>query len=91
MSDLSNANLTQDNALELVANRTLVGQTVLIDETHFRNCKILECTLQYSGGPLIFEETELRGCRYVFSGPARMTFEFMELIGLVIPSPPQLM
>jgi len=71
--------------LELVANRTLVGQIVSIDETHFKNCRLLDCTLEYSGGPLVFEETELRGCRYVFLGSAGMTLELMKLVGLLSP------
>jgi len=72
--------------LETIENRTLLRQTVSIDETHFKNCKLLECTLEYHGGQIIFEETELRACRYVFLGSAGMTFEFMNLVGLVIPS-----
>ena len=55
----------------------------MIDRRHFIDCTLLNCTLEYSGGPVILERTQLSGCRYVFFEQAGMTVQLVQTLGLM--------
>ena len=61
---------------------TFENETVVIDGKHLIDCTLLNCTLEYSGGPVILERTELRGCHYVFRGQAQRTVALLKALGL---------
>ena len=61
----------------------LEGGSFALDDTRFTDCSFTGCTLSYSGQPVILERTALRGCRYLFSGTAKMTVEFLDCIGML--------
>jgi hypothetical protein len=69
--------------VEIVQGKTLDSVSVVIDETMFIDCTMIDCILEYSGGPVSFERTNMRGCRYVFFGQARATIHFLQEVGLM--------
>ena len=64
---------TPKRLMNILWNTTFENETVVIDGKHLVDCTLLNCTLEYSGGPVILERTELRGCHYVFRDQAQMT------------------
>ena len=73
--------------MKLVRGLILKGQTFDIDDHQFVDCQFTGCTLNYSGRPVSFEQTALRGCRYTFFGAAKMTLEFLDCVGLIPEDP----
>jgi hypothetical protein len=69
--------------VEIVQGRTLQSVAVVIDGTTFVDCTMIDCTLEYSGGPVAFERTQMRACRYVFFGQAKATVHFLQGVGLM--------
>ena len=69
--------------MEIVRGKTLDSVSVVIDETTFVDCTLVDCILEYSGGPVAFKRTQMRGCRYVFFGQARATVHFLQSVGLM--------
>ncbi|MBE7158105.1 MAG: hypothetical protein INR62_06660 [Rhodospirillales bacterium] len=72
-----------ESTLLLVKDQTFRDEILTIDNTHYSNCMLIRCTLEYSGGPVAFEHTQMKGCRYVFFGKARRTVHFLQGVGLL--------
>jgi hypothetical protein len=74
--------------LKTIQDTTIRGERLRIDDKTFVNCILANCILEYSGGPVSFERTHLRGCSYVFYGRARRTVDFLQNTGLMpcVPS-----
>ena len=68
--------------MDVIRNETLQDRRLPLDGKSFVNCSLVGCVLEYSGGPVNFEHTVFRSCKYVFFGPARATVHFMQAIGL---------
>ena len=73
--------------MEIVQGKTLESVSIVIDGTMFVDCTMVDCILEYSGGPVTFERTQMRGCRYVFFGQARATVHFLQNVGLMDQHP----
>ncbi len=73
--------------MHTIQQQQLEGVSVSIDDTHFVDCTFVDCILEYSGRPISFERTVMRGCRYVFFGSARSTVQFLQGVGLMEGSP----
>ncbi len=73
----------QEGTLQTVQNTTFEGEILTIDDTLYTDCVLINCTLEYSGGPVAFERTKMRGCHYVFFGRARRTVHFLQGVGLL--------
>lgn len=69
--------------MKVVTGLTLAGGSLALDDTRFVDCRFTDCELLYSGRPVILERTSLKGCRYIFSGRAKMTLEFLDCVGLL--------
>ena len=69
--------------MDIVRSETISNQHLTIDDTKFIDCTLIDCTLEYSGRPVIFEQTHLKDCRYVFLGDARRFLEFLQIAGVV--------
>ena len=69
--------------METVQDMTFENEILTIDNTLYSRCVLIHCTLEYSGGPVAFEHTQMRGCRYVFFGEARRTVHFLQGVGLL--------
>lgn len=69
--------------MEIISSRTIEDQSLEIDDKSFIDCTFINCILEYSGRPVNFERTMMRGCRYVFFGEARSTVHFLQGIGLM--------
>jgi hypothetical protein len=72
--------------MELIERRTFENEYVDLDDKQFKECKLVNCVLRYSGQPVIFESSRLESCRYVFFGPARATVHFLQAVNLLVPS-----
>jgi len=60
-----------DTALEVVANQTFSGQTVIIDGKRFIGCMFSNCTVQFGGGPCRFDDIKCSGKNtLIFTNPA---------------------
>ena len=70
-------------ALERIADRSFTEETVQLDGRHFVDCRVANCVLEYSGGPVILEGTEFTGCRFRFGGEAAMTISLIGCFGLI--------
>ncbi len=70
--------------MDILWNTTFENEAVVIDGKHLVDCTLLNCTLEYSGGPVILERTEFRGCHYTFFGQAHATVGFLEALGLML-------
>lgn len=73
--------------MEVVACRTFRNERVILDEKHFVDCDLIECILEYSGGPIAFESSKISRCQYFFYGPARRTVDYLQAVGLVNSNP----
>ena len=69
--------------METIEGRTIRGEIIRVDEKCFVGCRLINCTLEYSGGPVILERTQLTGCRYVFLGRAKASVDFLQCVGLM--------
>ena len=67
--------------MQTVSQVTFQDETVCLDDTHFIDCTLLRCVLQYSGRELMLERTELRGCRLQLSDAAGRTLSFLQCLG----------
>ena len=59
------------------------GESVELDGNHFINCTFSNCILEYRGGPVAFDRTQMDGCRHVFFGRARRTLHYLQGVGLM--------
>lgn len=73
--------------MHTIQNQTIEGEKLRIDDTRYSDCLLIDCTLEYSGGPVAFERTQVRNCQYVFFGQARRTVHFLQGFGLLPNAP----
>lgn len=69
--------------MKLIQGLTFTGQTFTIDDKKLVDCTLVDCTIRYGGGPVILERTAIRSCRYLFTGHAKTTLEFLDCVGLL--------
>ena len=69
--------------MTIVRGRTITEQELQIDDKIFVGCTLIRCNLGYGGGPVAFESTLLRNCKYTFFGQARATVQFLQEVGLM--------
>ena len=69
--------------MEIITDQYIIGQRVKMDGKHFQDCVLLECTLEYAGGEMILERTQITRCNHLFRGSARLTLSFLELMGMM--------
>jgi hypothetical protein len=67
--------------VEILKEKTFVGQKVVVDNRHFQKCRFEHCNFVYSGGPFAFYECEIRDYT-VFSptGSANRTMKLVEAL-----------
>jgi hypothetical protein len=71
--------------METIQSRTFRNDRVTLDDTIFLDYIFIDCVLEYSGQPVVFERTFLRRCHYVFFAEAQSTIRFLQNVGLVPP------
>ena len=69
--------------MEVVSGREFEGELVRLDGKHFVDCTLRECTLEYSGYPVVLETTQFFGCRFQFGGQAAMTMRMLQCFGIM--------
>jgi len=50
----------------MITGQKLENQHLEIDNKTFKDCVLVGCTLEYSGGDVAFLRTKVTECRYVF-------------------------
>ena len=66
---------------EHVLNQQYTGDRVVLDGTHFEDCRFDTCTLVYRGGvPPNFVRCEFAAPRFVFEDAAQNTLQLMSAI-----------
>jgi hypothetical protein len=73
--------------MQTIENRTISGESLVMDDKHFVNCKVRQSTLIYSGGDYACTNTQFENCQIQLSGPAGKTAVFLGSFGLVTPGP----
>jgi hypothetical protein len=64
---------------ETIEGKTFEGSRVLVDIRQFGNCRFVDCTFVYSGGPFGFSECELEGqCILSPTGSAHRMRQLLE-------------
>ena len=64
--------------MELIQNESFSDESVELDAKHFINCTFTNCILNYHGGEVVFDRTQMNGCRHVFFGLARRTLHYLQ-------------
>lgn len=67
----------------LVVGITFENAIVALDGRHFLDCSLRGCVLEYSGGDLTLERTEVQNCRPLLRGPAGRTYSLLSTLGLL--------
>lgn len=71
--------------MQMIENKELNSETIVLDEKHFVNCLIKESTLIYSGGDFGSTNTKFDRCRIQFSGSAGKTLAMLTMFGFKLP------
>jgi len=69
--------------MKIIRDRAIRNETVVVDETEFRNCQFFDCRFSYSGGEYTFIDCNASNCAYDFWGAAGRTIAFCQFIGLL--------
>ena len=69
--------------MELIRDQTFNAESVELDGKHFILCTFTDCILEYHGGDLVFDRTEMSRCRHVFFGRVRQTLHYLQNVGLM--------
>ena len=75
--------------MKTIRGHIISSESIAIDNTTFVDCTLIDCIFEYSGYPVRFERTRMRGCRYVFFGLAKGTVKFLQETGLMCYDPAQ--
>jgi len=73
--------------MKVVSDRTIQKETVVIDDTEFRACTFVRCTLNYTGGEFGLINCAAEDCFCEFFGPAARTIVFLQEVGLLAKDP----
>jgi len=69
--------------MQVLENWTPRGITVFMDDKRFVRCVMTECKLIYSGGDVMWENTQFVNCQLTFDGPAQRTIAYLQNFGLM--------
>jgi len=73
--------------MKVVNDQTIQKETVIIDDTEFRSCTFVKCTLNYTGGKFGLINCAAEDCFCEFFGPAARTILFLQKFGLLAKDP----
>ena len=73
--------------MKVVCDQTIQKETVVIDDTQFRACTFVRCTLNYAGGRFELINCAAEDCFCEFIGPAARTILFLQEVGLLAKDP----
>ena len=69
--------------METILSETIQNELLRIDGKTFIDCTLVNCTLEYSGKPVVFDRTRLKRCSYVFTGEAKRFLDFLQTAGII--------
>jgi hypothetical protein len=73
-------------------NETLKGVAIRLEEHVFINCKLINCSVFYDGGPFQWTNTFFDNCQFSFRDAAMNTIRVLQTLGMLKegPTPPPL-
>lgn len=69
--------------VNIYEGHTLTKKAFVVEETIFRNCTLVECSLFYSGGAFEWVNTSFQNCQWSFRGAAKDTISLLQTLGLI--------
>ncbi len=75
--------LHRSTPIIIIESETFTGESIELDDKQFIDCTFTNCVLEYHGGEVIFDRTQLDRCRHVFYGRARQTLRYLQGVGLM--------
>ena len=69
--------------MQIIQGITFRDESIRLDGKHIIDCIFIDCTLEYSGGDIVFERTSMFGCHHQLYGYARQTARYMRNVGLM--------
>ena len=86
LRSVSLGRLSDQNSKFYVAiftDAVFVDESVELDDKQFIRCVFINCILECRGGDIVFDRSEMKGCRHVFYGRARQTLHYLQNVGLI--------
>jgi len=77
--------------METYRKQNFQGNSFILDEVTFLECKLTDCDLYYSGGDFEWVNSNFENCRFHWRGPAKNMLALLQVIGALKPEqmPPQ--
>jgi hypothetical protein len=69
--------------MTVIENEEIKGQSFVLEEVSFINCKLVNCHLFYSGGEFEWINTTFVDCGFHFRGAAKNTQALFQLFGML--------
>lgn len=69
--------------MTVIQNQEIEGQSFILEEVSFINCKLTKCHLFYSGGDFEWVNTTFVECGFHFRGSAKNTESLFRSLGLM--------
>ncbi len=79
--------LVGSTSIEIIEGESFLNESVELDDKHFIHCTFENCIVEYHGGEIVFELSNMRNCRHVFYGRARRTLQYLQGVGLMPHQP----
>lgn len=76
--------------VKVYEDKTLDGQSFILDEVVFIRCRLKNCDLFYSGGDYEWVETHFENCRFHWRGAAKNSvglFQALQVMSQQVPAP----
>jgi hypothetical protein len=67
--------------MQNVVKKDVKGETVVLDDHNFINCRLVNCRLVYSGGDWALTDTRIEDCQVTLSGAAQRTVNLLGSMG----------
>jgi hypothetical protein len=67
--------------MKSIENQVSAGEVITLDDKHFINCQLRNCTLFYSGGDFALTNTKVENCQVTLSGAAQRTVALLGMVG----------
>lgn len=69
--------------MTVIQDQEITGQSFILEEVSFINCKLNRCHLFYSGGDFEWTNTTFVECGFHFRGAAKNTQSLFQLLGMM--------
>lgn len=76
--------------MEAVVGKKFKDQDVIVDHKNaYIRCSFTNCQLIYMGGDFQLMNCKIENCQITITGDAGKVLQFMQVVGMLTPMPPQ--